>query len=73
MIVVLLVDGETGNMQFSLEGGTPEVAVKAMKIAIRQIEAQTGIVSVEPVTPPPPTPRNVREIIVPDQNGMVIG
>lgn len=67
MIVVLVHNAQTGQMQFITEGCDQTQGVALMEQAVRQIRQQTGGLPTPagpPQAPPKPRPRNVRETII---------
>lgn len=68
MIIVLVHNAQSGQMQMSTEGGEPALGIALMQQAIKMFQQQTGVIAAPdtPPTPPPaPRPRNIRELIIP--------
>ena len=65
MVVILVHNAQTGQMQFITEGCDQQQGCALMEQAIRQVRLQTGIQAPVPATPEPPRPRNIREVILP--------
>lgn len=71
MIIVLVHNAQSGQMQMSTEGGEPALGIALMQQAIKMLQQQTGVIAA-PDTPTPlpaPRPRNIRELIIPKNNG----
>ena len=73
MMICLVHNAQTGQMQYIMEGGDPQMACHVMEIAVKQIRSQlqNGVVTPPkpptPFVPPPPPPRNIREVIHPKE------
>lgn len=74
MVVILVHNAQTGQMQYITEGCDQQQGCALMQQAIAMIQQQTGGLSVPavngappspPSQPPPPRPRNIREVITP--------
>jgi len=67
MMICLIHNAQTGQMQFSMEPVDPAMAVQLLQQAVMLIQQQTGVItpSATPALPPEPRKRNIREIIVP--------
>jgi hypothetical protein len=66
MVVILVHNAATGQMQLITEGCDQGAALQLMEQAVRQIRQQTGGLPTPagpPPQPPKPRPRNVRETI----------
>lgn len=71
MVVILVHNAQTGQMQYITEGCDQQQGCALMQQAIAMVQQQAGGLTVPAVNgapsspPPPPRPRNIREVITP--------
>jgi hypothetical protein len=67
MMIVLIHNAQTGQLQLSTEGGEPALGLALLQQALKMFQQQNGVIAAPPTSQPPPAPRprNIREIIIP--------